>query len=96
MTAQPSPIRHDPDDPAEILRLLPEQYHAQFRREYAGAVEQARRPEQFRVLHELLRLWRLRAVAYSDSSYASRLASADHDAAGDVPIEDVVNSWPQR
>ena len=61
MTAHPVGD-HDPDDPVAILAVLPEGYHAQFLAEYAAAVEGARRPEQFRQLQELLRLWRLRAV----------------------------------
>lgn len=97
MTAQPYRGEHDPDDPAEILRVLPEPYHAQFRAEYAVAVEQARRPEQYRMLHDLLRLWRLRAVAYSDPGYADRLASARAGrTAGDVPAERVIAGWPRR
>ena len=55
--------------------MLPEEYHAQFLIEYAAAVEGARRPEQFRQLQELLRLWRLRAVAFSSPGYDERLAA---------------------
>jgi hypothetical protein len=97
MTAQPSADGRDPDDPAEILHRLPEQYHAQFRAEYAVAVEQARRPEQYRMLHQLLRLWRLRADAYSDPGYAERLADINEDpAATDVPAEQLIAGWPDR
>jgi hypothetical protein len=79
---------HDPDDPVEILAVLPEGYHAQFLAEYTVAVEGARRPEQFRQLHELLRLWGLRAVAYSGPGYEERLAAAHHGrAAGIAPAE---------
>jgi hypothetical protein len=48
MTAQP--VHDNPDDPVEILRLLPEEYHAQFLDDYNDAVEDARRPEGFRAL----------------------------------------------
>ncbi|WP_373288872.1 DUF6247 family protein [Microlunatus endophyticus] len=72
MTAQAPRQKRDRDDPAEILARLPESCHAHFRAEYAVAVEQARRPEQYRMLHQLLRLWRLRAVAYGDPGYADR------------------------
>lgn len=75
MTAHPV-YDSDPDDPVEILHALPETLHAQFRAEYAAAVDEARRPEQFHRLQELLRLWRLRAVAYSGPGYAGRLAEA--------------------
>lgn len=92
MTAQARDI--DPSDPAAILRLLPKQHHAQFLREYAIAIEQARRPEQYRMLQALLQLWRLRAVAYSDPDYASRLTSAGSPAADDVPAEQLIPGWP--
>lgn len=94
MTAQARAIDPDPNDPAEILRLLPEQHHPQFLREYAIAIEQARRPEQYRMLQALLHLWRLRAVAYSDSDYASRLESAGSAATDDVPAERLLPGWP--
>jgi hypothetical protein len=42
--------------PVEILRTLPEEYHAQFLAGYDTAIQRARRPEQLRQLHELLRL----------------------------------------
>ena len=88
---------HDPDDPVEILGVLPEGYHTQFLAEYAVAVEGALRPEQFRQLQELLRMWRLRAVAYSGAGYEERLAAARQGgAAGAVPAEQVVPGWPGR
>jgi hypothetical protein len=88
---------HDPDDPVEILAVLPEGYHAQFLAEDTAAVEGARRAEQFRQLQELLRLWRLRAVAYSSPGYEERLAAAGHGrAAGAAPAEQVIPGWPGR
>lgn len=94
MAAEARVVDPDPDDPAAILRLLPEQHHAQFLGEYAIAIEQARRPEQYRMLHELLRLWRLRATAYSDADYPSRLRTADSTADDDVPAERLIPGWP--
>ncbi len=77
--------------------MLPEGYHAQFLAEYAAAVEGARRPEQFRELQDLLRLWRLRAAAYSGPGYEERLAAARHGrAAGIAPAEQVIPGWPVR
>lgn len=96
MTAHPVDD-HDPDDPVGILAVLPEGYHAQFLAEYTAAVEGARRPEQFHQLQELLRLWRLRAVAYSGSGYEERLVAARHGrAAGIAPAERVIPGWPGR
>ncbi|BAK37061.1 hypothetical protein MLP_40470 [Microlunatus phosphovorus NM-1] len=77
-----------------ILGLLPDQHHAQFLRKYAIAIEQARRPEQYRMLQALLQLWRLRAVAYSDPACASRLGSAGAATADDVPAERLFPGWP--
>lgn len=84
------------DDPAEILRILPGQYHEQFRSEYVSAVEQARDPEGFRGLAELLRRWRLRAAAYSEPGYAERLAQAKAgETSDDVVAEQLMPGWPR-
>jgi len=48
----------------EILRVLPARFHEQFLAEYDAAVAGARRPEEYRRLHHLLRLWRLSAAAF--------------------------------
>jgi hypothetical protein len=60
----------------------------------------ARRPEHYRELHRLLRLWRLRAVAYSDPGFEGRLAAAQEAArAGStegVPIGEIVTDWDER
>ena len=94
MTAHPVDD-HDRDDPVGILAMLPEGYRAQFLAEYTAAVEGARRPEQFRQLQEMLRLWRLRAVAYSGPGYEDRLAAAPHGrAAGIALAEQVIPGWP--
>lgn len=94
VTVEARALDPDPSDPAAILRLLPDQHHAQFLREYAIAIEQARRPEQYQMLRELLRLWRLRAVPYSDPEYAVRLRTAGSPAGDDVPAERLVPGWP--
>jgi Family of unknown function (DUF6247) len=98
MTAQEA-YDYDPDDPVEILRVLPSQYHEQFLAEYDAAVAGARRPEHYRELHHLLRLWRLRAVAYSDPGFDNRLRAAQ-DAARNgtpgTPIEEIVPDWNER
>ncbi|MBO0832507.1 MAG: hypothetical protein J2P29_11120 [Actinobacteria bacterium] len=74
----------DPDDPIEILQALPEEHHAQFRADYAAAVDGARRPEHFHELQHMLRLWRLRAAAYSSPGYEGRLAAARDKHPADV------------
>jgi hypothetical protein len=99
VTAQ-SAHEYDPDDPVEILRVLPGRLHEQFLAEYDAAVENARRPQQYHELHHLLRLWRLRAAAYSDPGYEARLQAmqdAVHMGRRDgTPIEEVVPDWAER
>jgi hypothetical protein len=99
VTAQPVQD-YDPDDPVEIMRVLPVQYHEQFMAEYESAVEGARRPEHYKQLHELLRRWRLAAVATSDPGYETRLqAVRDAVRTGSrtgTPIEEIVPDWNER
>jgi hypothetical protein len=101
MSAQPV-HEPDPDDPVEILRVLPTGLHDQFLREYyAAAAEAARQVGGYRQLHDLLRLWRLTATARSDPGFSERLAAVQEavrtgSLAGSVPIEDVVPGWPGR
>jgi hypothetical protein len=90
----------DPDDPVEILRVLPARFHAQFLAEYYDAAsEAARQVGGYRQLHNLLRLWRLSAVAYSDPGFEERLLAVREavrtgSLEGSVPIEEVVPGWP--
>jgi hypothetical protein len=86
MTAQPVFDEPGPDDPAQILRVLHEQYHAGFLADYADAVDKARRPEGYASLAALLRLWRLRAAAYADPGFNRRLVAAQTgNTSDDVP-----------
>jgi hypothetical protein len=92
----------DPDDPVEILRVLPARLHDQFLREYyAAAALAARQVGGYRQLHDVLRLWRLTAASQSDPGFADRLAAVSEairtgSVEGSVPIEDVVPGWPGR
>jgi hypothetical protein len=100
MSAQPVQ-EYDPDDPIEILRVLPEQHHEQFLAEYSAAAEGARRVEGYRALHDLLRLWRLTAIAHSDPGFEARHERAREAARtgsteGWVPIEEIVPDWADR
>jgi hypothetical protein len=95
MAAQP--VYDNPDDPVEILRLLPNEYHSQFLDDYYRALDAAQAPDQFRALQEMLRLWRLRAVAYASPGYADRLEAARIGKGGDfTPADQVVRGWPTR
>jgi len=99
VTAQ-SAHEYDADDPVAILHVLPGRFHEQFLAEYDAAVVSARQPEHYHALHQLLRLWRLRAVAYSDPGFAARLeAVQDAVRTGrreDTPVEDVIPGWAGR
>jgi len=92
----------DPDDPVEILRVLPAPLHEQFLHEYyAAAALAARQVGGYRQLHDVLRLWRLTAVAQSDPGFADRLSAVREavqtgSLAGSVPIEDIVPDWQSR
>lgn len=68
MTAE-SVFRPDPDDPTQILALLPDRWHDQFLAEYRAALDAAREVGQWPQLRALLHRWRLRATAYSDPGF---------------------------
>jgi hypothetical protein len=95
MTAQPLDD-HDPDDPIEILRTLPTAYHAQFRAEYQSAVNDARHPEHYRQLHQMLRLWRLRAAAYASSGYEAAREAGLTGSGQWAPATDVIAGWDAK
>ena len=53
----------------------------------------------YRQLHDVLRLWRLTAMAQSNSGFATRLADVQEavrrgSLEGSVPIEEIVPGWP--
>jgi hypothetical protein len=79
----------DPDDPVEILTVLPARYHQQFLADYEAALAGARQPEEYRGLRHVLRLWRLRAVAYSDPSFEDRLQAARSGTGTRIPAEQI-------
>jgi hypothetical protein len=86
----------DPDDPVEILGVLPERFHDQFLAEYyQAASEAARQVDGYRQLHDLLRRWRLIAAAYPAPGFEER-QRAVHETVrtgsleGSVPIEEIL------
>jgi hypothetical protein len=90
---------YDPDDPVEILGVLPARFHEQFLAEYDGAVAGARRPEEYRQLHRLLRFWRLSALAFSDPGYEARREAVEEAVRAGrrgTPVEEVVPDWDER
>jgi Family of unknown function (DUF6247) len=101
MVAEPlpeyDPYDHDPEDPAEILRVLPAKHHQYFLGEYRQALLAARDVDHYRDLHKLLRRWRLQALAFSDPGFEKRLQAAREAARtgsteGSVSFEEVLAS----
>jgi uncharacterized protein DUF6247 len=68
MTAQPA-HRPDPEDPAEILQVLPARWHSEFLAESHAALEGAWDVQNWQQLAGLLHRWYLRAVTYSDPGF---------------------------
>jgi hypothetical protein len=86
---------YDLDDPVEILAALPHRYHQQFRTDYEAALTGARRSERYRQLQHVLRLWRLRAVAYSDPTFEDRLQAAHSGTSPRIPAGQIPG-WNAR
>ena len=64
------------DGPAEILRLLPPRWHEHFLAEYRAALDAAHEVWRWQQLSDLLRRWRLRAIAYSDPEFGPAAQAA--------------------
>ena len=95
MTAQPT--QSWPDDPSEILRLLPAKWHEQFLTEYHSALDAAHEVWRFQQLRDLLQLWHLRAVAYSAPGFHEAMQAARDDRSDEfVPAEQVIPSWSDQ
>jgi hypothetical protein len=72
---------------------------AYFLAEYDAVVASARRPDQDRQLHQLLRLWRLSAIAFSDPDYEARRRAVEESVRmgrQGTPIEEIVPDWAER
>jgi len=86
----------DPNDPAVILRDLPEQERAEFLLQYHAAVDAAHDPAGYRQLQRLLHAWRLTAIATSRAGYYAELAVVRSGTAQVRPAEEVVPGWQER
>jgi hypothetical protein len=95
MTAKPRQVL--PDGPSEILSLLPTKWHEQFLGEYYGALDAAREVSRFQQLCDVLRLWGLRAVAYSRPSFEQAMQATREGRADEfVPAEQAIPGWSDR
>lgn len=95
MSAEPAEAE-DPNDPAVILRDLPEQERAEFLHQYHAAVDAAHDPAGYRQLRRLLHAWRLTAIATSRAGYYEELAAVRNGTAQARPAEEVVPGWQER
>lgn len=102
MSADPVP-EPDPDSPEEILRVLPPEYHDEFLREYELALVGALKDHlNYPQVRRKLRLWRMRAEAYSDPRFMdeferARRALDTGDLTGFVPAEQLLGpDWAEQ
>ena len=94
MTAQP--VHGAPDDPAEILRVLPQRWHEQFLSEYHGALDAAHEVWRFQQLRDVLHLWSLRAVAYSNPRFDEAAQAARENRSDEFVPAEHVPGWLDR
>ncbi|NEA35523.1 DUF6247 family protein [Streptomyces sp. SID13031] len=95
MTAQPH--QESPDDPAEILLVLPAKWHEQFLQEYHGALDAAHEVWRFQQLRDVLHVWRLRALAYSRPGFEEAAQAAREGRADEfIPADQVIPGWAER
>jgi hypothetical protein len=95
MSAEPVQVE-DPNDPAVILRDLPERERAEFLRQYHEAVDAAHEPVGYRQLQRLLHAWRLTVIATSRAGYYEELAAVQNGRAQTRPAEEAFPDWQER
>ncbi|MEQ4203747.1 DUF6247 family protein [Actinopolymorpha sp. B17G11] len=92
MTAEP--LHEVGDDPADILRTLPDKWHAQFLSEYHSALDAAHEVWRFSQLQELLRRWRLHAIAVSSPAFEQAERAVREDRRDEfVPMDEAFPGW---
>jgi hypothetical protein len=90
-------IQGPKDDPAGILRTLPQRWHEQFLSEYHQALDAAQEVSRFHQLRDVLHLWHLRAVALSHPDFDEAAAAARESRDDEfVPAAQVLPSWSGR
>ncbi len=95
MSAEPVQVE-DPDDPAVILRDLPEQERGQFLHQYHEAVDAAHDPSGYRRLRQLLHAWRLTVIAVSRAGYYEELEAVRSGTARTTPAQEAIPDWQER
>jgi uncharacterized protein DUF6247 len=95
MSAEPVQVE-DPNDPAVILRDLPERERAEFLRQHHEAVDAAHDPVGYRQLQRLLHAWRLTVIATSRAGYYEELAAVQSRRVQTRPAEEAFPGWQER
>lgn len=95
MSADPVQVE-DPNDPAVILRDLPEQERTEFLRQYHEAADAAHDPAGYRGLQRLLHAWRLTVIASSQVGYYDELEAVRNGTAHTIPADDAIADWQER
>ena len=95
MSAEPVQV-DDPNDPAVILRDLPDRERAEFLRQYHEAVDAAHDPVGYRQLQRLLHVWRLTVIAASRVGYYEELEAVQSGRAQTRPAEEAFPDWQEQ
>lgn len=93
MSAQPVHEEPDPRDPQAIHDRLPERFRAGFLAEYHTAVEAAHTFAGYRELQNMLHVWHLRAITYSDPGYDEVLAEVREGRGEYFTLEQVMEQY---
>jgi hypothetical protein len=91
MSAEPVEV-DDPNDPAVILRDLPERERAEFLRQYHAAVDAAHDPGSYRLLYAR----RLTVIATSRAGYYEELTAVQNGRVQARPAEEAFPDWQER
>jgi hypothetical protein len=86
----------DPNDPAVILRGLPERERAQFLRQYHDAVDAAHDPAGYRQLRRLLHAWSLAVIATNKPGYYEEIEAVRAGERRTVPVDEALPGWRER
>ena len=96
MAAAPLPeVPEDREDPAVILRDLPERERDLFLGQYRESVEEAQDPAGYARLRKFLHDWSIRVIACNSPGYYER-TDPDRVKEPGIPIEEVFPDWPER
>ncbi|GAA5076479.1 hypothetical protein HNP84_007364 [Thermocatellispora tengchongensis] len=93
MSAQP--VHEASHNPKAILESLPEPYRQEFLTQYWQALEDARTPDNYHRVHDVLHMWSLTSLALSDPGYEGALQEVLDGTAATIPIEQAVPGFDQ-